>query len=394
MKSLIKINITRTGICLLLTAYWLLLTSCSKKESQEVTEAASIAETSNTVSLTNAQVASAGIELGKVEQRQISGSIKVNGMLDVPPQNMVSISVPMGGFLKSTSLLQGSRVEKGQVIATVENLDFIQIQQDFLEARNQLELAESEYKRQQELDKENVNAQKTLQQAKSQFTNWSIKTNALSQKLKLLNIKPESLEASDLSSVINLYTPIAGYVTAINVNVGKFTNQGDVLFTIVDTEHLHTELTVFEKDFPKIKVGQKIQFKLTNETKERTATVYLIGREIAPDRTVRIHGHLDKEDKNLLPGMYLTALIETGGAQVNALPDDAIIDFDDKKYIFVFEGKSETGVNYRFVEVQTGNNEGVFVEIILSDGEASNWQVVTKGAYALLSKMKNIEEEE
>jgi cobalt-zinc-cadmium efflux system membrane fusion protein len=370
------------------------LVACGKNQPIEKTETATPEEATNRVSLTTVQVETAGIELGKIEQRQISGTIKVNGMLDVPPQQMVSISVPMGGFLKSTSLLQGSRVEKGQAIATVENLEFIQIQQDFLEANNQLELAQTEYTRQQELAKENVNATKTLQQAKSQFTNWSIKSKALSEKLKLLNIKSEAIEAGNFSSTIMLYSPISGYVTGMTANVGKFANPGDVLFTIVDTEHLHAELTVFEKDFSKIKVGQKIRFTLNNESTERIATVYLIGREIAPDRTVRIHGHLDKEDKNLLPGMYLNAIIETGGAMVNTLPSEAIIDFADKKYIFVFDGKTDTVVNYRIVEIQTGNSELNFTEIILAEADLNTWQVVTQGAYALLSKMKNKEEEE
>ena len=385
----------RIGHCLLLTTYCLLLVSCSKKGSQAVPESTTSTESTNIVSLTNAQIASAGIELGKIEQRQISGTIKVNGILDVPPQNMVSVSVPMGGFLKSTSLLQGSRVEKGQVIATVENLDFIQIQQDFLEAQNQLELTQAEYNRQQELAKENVNAQKTVQQAKSQFTSWSIKANALAEKLRLLNVKPELIEPEKISSVIPLHAPITGYVTAININVGKFANPGDVLFTIVDTQHLHAELTVFEKDLPQIKVGQKIRFTLVNESKERTATVHLIGREISADRTVRIHGHLDVEDKNLLPGMYLQGLIETSGAMVSALPSDAMVTYDNKNYIFIFESKADDAVNYRIVEIETGNSEMDFTEIGV--GDAPNflqWQVVTKGAYALLSKMKNQAEAE
>lgn len=396
MKSLININIPRVGSCLLLTAYCLLLTSCSKKETETTAEPTTQTEATNIVTLTQAQIESAGIELGKIEQRQISGAVKVNGMLDVPPQNMVSISVPIGGFLKTTSVLQGSRIEKGQAISTIENLDFIQIQQDFLEARNQLELAETEYKRQEELFEENVNAQKTVQQAKSQLANWSIKVNALTEKLKLLNIKPEALQAGSLTSTITLYSPIAGYVTAINVNVGKFANPGDVLFTIVDTDHLHAELTVFEKDFSKIKVGQKIRFTLTHESKERTATVYLIGREIAPDRTVRIHGHLDLEDKNLLPGMYLTAAIETGSSPANTLPEDAIINFGDKKYIYVLNSKANSEVSYKMIEVQTGNSEMNFTEINVTDASTtlSAWQVVTKGAYTLLSKMKNQAEEE
>ena len=155
-------------------------------------------EEANRVELTEAQTKTAGIGLGKIEKKQISGTIKVNGVLDVPPQQLVSISVPLGGFVKNTSLLQGSRVKKGQVIATIENLDFIQIQQDYLEAKSQLELTEVDYKRQQELAKENVNSQKTLQQSKTNFATWQAKYNALREKLKVINVDVKSLEAGRL----------------------------------------------------------------------------------------------------------------------------------------------------------------------------------------------------
>src|SRR5688572_21195017 len=156
---------------LMLTFFGSALVSCdNKKETappEEEHHDEHEAEEENGVMLTPAQLKTAGVEIGKIEQKQISGTIKVNGALDVPPQQLVSISVPLGGFVKNTSLLQGSRVRKGQVIATIENLDFIQIQQDYLEARGHLELADADYKRQQELARENVNSQKTLQQAKA-----------------------------------------------------------------------------------------------------------------------------------------------------------------------------------------------------------------------------------
>lgn len=376
---------------LLLTMGSLVLGSCSKKESATST----LAETKdeNTITLTREQVAFAEIALGKLEQRQLSGSIKVNGMLDVPPQNMVSISVPMGGFLKSTTLLQGSRVEKGQAIATVENLDFIQIQQDFLEANNQLQLAQAEFERQQALAKENVNAQKTLQQASAQFQSWQVKSHALTQKLKMLNIKPEAVRPESITASITLVAPIAGYVTRVNANIGKFANPGDVLFTLVDTEHLHAELTVFEKDFTKLKVGQKIRFTLVNETKERMATVYLLGREIADDRTVRIHGHLDKEDKNLLPGMYLSARIETGGTTVSVLPEAAIVTYANKNFVFVADAETQTTVTYSLAEVTLGISEQSFTEVQFVDASLAQRSIVVQGAYALLSAMKNQSEE-
>jgi cobalt-zinc-cadmium efflux system membrane fusion protein len=356
------------------------------KNNDQQTETATPTQESNSIELTDAQVENGGIKLGKPGKRQISGVIKANGMLDVPPQQLVSISVPLGGFLKSTTLLQGSHVNKGQVIAVIENPDYIQLQQDYLEARNQAEFNKADYERQQELAKENVNAQKTLQQSKANYLNGLARVNGLAARLKLINIDPTSLKEENITATANVYSPIDGFVTAVNVNIGKFVNPVDVLFTIVDTEHLHAELTIFEKDIPKIKLGQKVRFTLANESTERMATVYLIGREIKPDRTINIHCHIDKEDRNLLPGMSLAAIVETGGVDVTALPVDAIVDYQGRKYIF-----TATDHLFSIVEISAGMSEAGYTEVTLPPDFDQNSNVVVNGGYAILSKMKNTE---
>ncbi|HZY81186.1 MAG TPA: efflux RND transporter periplasmic adaptor subunit [Cyclobacteriaceae bacterium] len=367
-----------------------ILFSCgSKSEANEVAQEAQHQDAANTAEFSPEQYKMANIELGKVENKQISGTIKVNGMLDVPPQQQISISVPLGGFLKDTPLLEGSRVKKGQVIATIENLEFIQLEQDYLDAKSQLEFAESDYQRQQDLSKENVNSQKTLQQSKTNFQSWQAKLGGLKAKLKMLGVDIPTVERGELSGTIQLHSPIDGYVTAVSVNIGKFVNPSDVLFEIVDTEHLHVELTVFEKDVPKLKIGQKVRFTLANETKERIATVYLLGREIGQGRTVQIHCHIDKEDTNLLPGMYLKAVVEAGGVEVPALPEQAIIDFQGKKYIFYELDE----YHFAMTEVGVGNTELGYTEVKLPPDLPANASIVVKNAYAILSKMKNSEEE-
>jgi membrane fusion protein, heavy metal efflux system len=376
-----------------------LFISCERQSDDSGTkkEDSTSHENERVVELTSAQVQSVGIKLGKVEQKQISGTIKVSGVLDVPPQQLVSISVPLGGFLKDTKLLEGSRVRKGQVIATIENLDFIQIQQDYLDAHLQLELAKSDYERQQQLAKENVNSQKVLQQSKTNFLSWQAKHNALLEKIRVLNINTQQLINGDIKSYINLFSPIDGYVTQVNVNIGKFVNPADVLFEIVDTEHLHAELIVFEKDVPKLKIGQKVRFTLANEATERTATIYLIGRAISKERTVQIHCHIDQEDKDLLPGMYLSAIVETGGNLVWALPDEAVTGYQGKHYIFISSLKqqlsnNETASRFEMVEIGVANKENGYTEILLSDS-LQRADVVVHGAYELLAKLKNTEEE-
>jgi cobalt-zinc-cadmium efflux system membrane fusion protein len=352
------------------------------------------------IDFSDEQFNTAGIELGNLEMKMISGTIQVNGKLDVPPQQMVSVSVPLGGFLKNTPLLQGSRVRKGQVIATIENLDFIQLEQDYLEAKSQFEYARTDYERQQALGKENVNSQKTLQQSKATFETWQAKFSGLREKLRVMNIDLVALEQGKITSLINLYSPINGYVTEVNVNIGRFLSPTDILFEIVDTEHLHAELTIFEKDVPKLKIGQKVRFTLANEVKERTATVYLIGRQISDDRTVRIHCHIDVEDANLLPGMYLQAIVETGSDEVLAIRNQAVIDYLGKKYLFYLQPDTKEPVDkasrYRFImrEVQIGKSEAGYTEIILPPDFPSSAQIVIENAYAILSKLKNTEEGE
>jgi cobalt-zinc-cadmium efflux system membrane fusion protein len=343
----------------------------------------------NVIELSPNQINTINLKLGKIEMKNLSGAIKVNGMLDVPPQNLVTISAPLGGFVKGTELLQGMKVKKGQVLVIMQHPDYIQVQQDYLETKSQLNYLEMEYKRQEELAKENVNSKKNLQQAKAAYEGVSAKNAGLKAKLIFIGINPDKLTNETIQSTITIISPINGYVTSVNVNIGMHVSATDVMFKIVDTEHLHAELTVFEKDVPKVKINQKVRFTLANEAVERTATVYLIGREIGSDRTVRIHCHLDKEDMDLLPGMYLKAYVESGTQSLPAIPDDAIVDFEGKNYVFVAEKQVN---HFKMVQVKKGISELGYTEISLENGINSESLMVINGAYDVLAKVQNGEE--
>ncbi|MDJ1481027.1 efflux RND transporter periplasmic adaptor subunit [Cytophagaceae bacterium YF14B1] len=369
--------------------------SCSTKTEPASEETPSTDSTDeDVVFLTNLQYQTAGIQLGSITMRNISGTLKVNGMLDVPPQNLVSISPPMGGFLKSTPLLQGMQVKKGQAIAVIENLDFIQLQQEYLDTKSQLEFQEAEYQRQQELSKENVNALKTLQQTKAQYQSTLARFKGLQAKLRFIHLNPENVGKGSIQSTISLHSPINGFVTQVHGNLGAYINATDVLFKIVDPEHLHAELTIFEKDIPSIKIGQKVRFVLANETKERTATVYLIRKEIAEDRSIGVHCHLDQEDDNLFPGTYLSGWLETSALAVPTLPEESVILSGEKKYIFILKKRTQEGVYFERKEIQTGNTELSYSEIKSMTSADSPNAIVVKGAYDLWAAMTNTEEEE
>jgi len=356
-------------------------------------------EEANTISLTADQYKAINIKTGKIEPRNLSAVIQVNGKLEVPPQNAVSITVPYGGIVKATTLMEGKRVARGEKLVTLENPEFIQLQQDYLDGKSQLEYSTIEYNRQQELSAQNINAKKTLQKAKADFLTALTKVNGLKAKLLLLNISAASLDKSGIQNTVSIYSPINGYVTQVNVNRGTYVNPNDMMFRIVNTDNVYVELKVFEKDIPKLKMNQNIRFGLSNDSVRYAAKVYLIGKEVDKDGSVPVNCRIEgKDDPRLIPGMYVKAMIETGSNKVSAIPEEAIVNFQDKNYIFLplKEATKERNqvYSFRMVEIDTGTTEDGYTEVILPSEFKTDQLIVFKGAYDLLSKAKNSAEEE
>lgn len=360
--------------------------ACGNKKHTEVAETNIDSMAEEIIVLSSTQFSNAGIVLAKSIYQNINQKIKANGKLDVPPQNLISISASYGGFLKSTNLLEGMHVHKGGVIAQMEHPDYIQLQQDYLENKSTLTYLKNELDRQQELAKEEVNSKKTLQKAKTDFEVMQARVNGLRAKLALIQIDVAKLEKGNIQKMVALTSPINGYVTKVNVNIGAFVTANTVLFEIVDTEHLHAEISVFEKDIHHIKIGQKVAFTLANENQERFAKVHLIGREISEDRTVRVHCHLIKEDKDLLPGMYLTAYIDVKASASNTLPNHAFVDFEGKSYVFLLDNKLNNNYTFTRIQVEKHGEENGFTAF-KSTQDLNNKDVVAEGAYKLLSAM-------
>ena len=352
----------------------------------------------NEIVLTDEQYQTAGIEIGTTRVRNLSDVVTANGIIDIPPQNLVSISAPMGGFIRKTELLQGMKVRKGQLLAVIENPEFIQIQQDYLETQSRLELAQLELKRQTELSKENINAQKMVQQSLSEVKIQKARLNGLTERIRIAGINLTALDKGTIVNHASIYAPISGSVTTVNINLGKYVTPTDVMFEIVDTDHLHAELSVFENDIRKIKIGQLVRFTVSNNpAREHLAKVYLINQKINEDRTVRVHCHLINEDHDMMPENFVKAIIETGTNPVVALPDEAIVDYEGKSYIFQKKSDNntkKTARTFEMIQVTKGVSENGFSEVKFSkEQENLNERIVLKGAYSLLSKLKNEEEE-
>lgn len=359
------------------------LVSCHTKTSEETNVQP---ENQTSVILTPDQMKNAGVVTSHMEQKDVYSLLKTNGMIDVPPQNKVSISVPLGGYLKETKLLPGLHINKGEVIALMEDPQYIQLQQDYLTAKSRLSYYEAEFNRQKELNVSKASSDKIFQQASSDFASQKILVKSLAEKLRLISINPETLSDNTLSRNIQIYAPITGYVSRVNVNIGKYTKPEEVLFEIVNPEDIHLVLNVFEKDINRLFIGQKvIAYTNNNPEKKYDCEIILIGKDFSSDRSVEVHCHFKDYDKTLIPGMFMNADIEIQNKNAYVLPDEAIVSNENRKYIFVEKQKGE----YEMTEVLTGNSSNGYTEIMNANDKLVNRTVVTKGAYSLLMKLKN-----
>lgn len=356
----------------------------------EVGQAKEETEEAGLIELTEAQYQTVGVKLGKLESRQMSQLIRVNGSLTVPPGQQVSVATPYGGILKSANLLAGTPVRQGQTLAVLENPEFIRLQQEYLETISQLTFQQQEFERQRELSKENVGALKTLQQATAQLGTLRARVGGLRQQLALLGLNPAKLTPETITRTMSVRAPIGGTLTQVNVNRGSYVAANDVLFEIMNTAGLLVELTLFEGDLSRVSVGQRVRISVVGVSGERSGRIKLINREVGPDRTVKVYASLDNPASSALrPGTFVKAVIETGAANEPALPEPAIVQDGNSSQIFVFAGKEdhEGIVHYRFrpVPVRAGTAQNGYRAVTLPTGVAADAQVVLTGAYDILS---------
>lgn len=386
-------------LCGIFALFAVTLLSCNEKKAEEP----KVEEKETTeVALNTSQYKTVGIETGFVEDRNLNKIIKANGYTTVPPQNSAEVSTLIGGTVKDIHVLEGTFVNKGKVLATIQNLEVIEMQEDYHSATANVEFLQLEYNRQKTLSEENVNPRKTFQEVKAKLAAERARAQAAKNKLDALHVSTKGS-----TSLVPIISPISGYVGKINIAKGAFAQTGVSLFEVVDNSQMHLDLNVYEKDLGSISIGQVIDFVLTNQSnKSIKGKIFGINKSFSNEsKTVAVHAKIDPADaKDLISGMYVSANINITNATVPALPKDAVVRNADKYFVFVQEEahaeekhdhkpgeKEETHeeeIHFKAIEVIPGTTDLGYTEVKFVDKVAPNAKIVTKGAFYLLSAMK------
>ncbi len=360
--------------------------ACQSKKEETTTETA-VKE--NVVELTKNQLDNSKIKIGTLTNTSLSSTIKVNGKITLAPNAMASVSMPLGGYIKNIKVMPGMVIGKGQVLAVIEDQSYVQIQQDYLTTKQQLAFASKDFARQKELNSSQAVSEKNYQLAESEFAKQRITLKSLEEKLKLIHINPASLSANTISKSVNIYAPISGMVTKIDVNIGKYVNATDMLFQIMDNQSMYAKLNVFEKDAANLAIGQKIKVYTNTQPDVFYETkIEFVNKSYSDENAIEVYAKISNTTKKLIPGNYINASIQVDNNNAFVLSNDAIVDFEDKKFVFVQDANKKS---FSMQEVQIGIVTDKVSEIRNFE-MLQNKSIVISDAYTLLMVLKNKEE--
>ena len=379
------------------------------EESDETHEEANV-QNKKEVHLNQAQFKNADISIGWFELKNLSDVVNANGYTKLDPQDEADVSMPISGTIKSINVIEGNYIKKGQTLAIMSSLEYNKMLQEEAQLKEKLALAKNdlpyltaEFNRQKALAKDNINAKKIFEKANTDLNKAETTITSLNTQLSIVN-QAINMVSSSKGSTISIRAPISGYVTHVDAKIGTIVQPAKPIFTIVDNSKMHVDLLIYEKDLSKVKVGQMVRFILTNQSnQEIKGEIYNIGKSFANDtKSVAVHADIEENNANLIPGMYINALIDIGINKVNTLPEGAIVMAEGRNFIFVQLGHAHSEdeaedshdheeIEFLRIEVRTGGSQLGYVEVTPLEELPIGSKIVTQGAYYLQSHLQKAE---
>jgi len=308
MKAIFQFSIFNFQFSIIL-ALFLTIASCGNKPKNDVTQVVEDNRDTEQVQSGQKEPEEADVNTSAMS---IVNEAAFNGIFVLSPHGHATVTLSIDGIVKNISpRLPGEYVQKGELLATLENPEFINLQQNYLDACAQCEYLEAEYKRQEILSREDVASQKKLQQSKAEYLSMKSRKDAAATKLMMFGLSPQSIIANGIMPLLSIHAPISGYLSNLQINTGKHIAAGEPLYEIIDKNNILIKLTVYEKDLNRIKAGDKIDFSVNGMGDERfVGEIISIGQRVDNiNRSLEVYAKVKSNNAMFRPGMYVNAQI-------------------------------------------------------------------------------------
>lgn len=368
----------------------IVLSSCSNKTENQTEESKIENKVQNQISLTDAQLKNIDLEIVSVEKGNMPTTIRLNARSATTPQDQISITNMLGGFVKSISVLPGNSVKKGQVIAILEDPNYVQLQEDYLTTKTLITKATADYLRQKELNESQAASTKVFEEVKAELNLLQIKKRALEEKLKLIDINPNQVSLTNLKRSLSITAPTSGIISEIFTNRGKYISSSEPILEIIQTGTPMLNIKAFENNLPFLKVGQELEaYTNTNVDEKVTAKIVSISQHVNTDGSVDVLAKIVNPNQiKFTMNMYFNVELTSETSSSDLLPEESVIHFEGNDYVYEMKSKN----NFQLIPVTIGTKANGKIQIT-SQLDTSK-QYVGKGAYAILMAMKNSPEEE
>lgn len=378
---------------ILVACLGLLFAACSEKQPADNHDhEAEEKHTEGVAELSEEQIKTVDIKLGKVANRALNSVVKATGEVQLNPQDMADVNSLIQGIVRRILVTEGQQVRAGQVVAYVENTDIVSLQKDYFLAVKETAAALQELQRQKSLAAQRAGVEKNLQQAASAYDLAMARQTGLANQLAQLGVSAAQAGHGKVTTQVAVKAPIAGVVTKVNARNGSYADNSAPLLQIANTSAAFCSLNIFERNIGQVHVGQAVDLVVTNNPSLHfSGVVSQINRTVDPTtKAIAVHVRVKGLNPSLLmPGMYVTGLLNTGKHGVTALPDDAIISAEGKKYVFLLDKKEkEDGqlmYHFRRVEVVTGTSELGFTQVDFLTPVKADATFVTGNAFYIAS---------
>ncbi|WP_116125319.1 efflux RND transporter periplasmic adaptor subunit [Lewinella sp. IMCC34183] len=337
------------------------------------------------IHLSTEQIAAMDIAFGDTQQLKLNDYLTATGSLGLPPNAYAAVSARASGFVRDVAnYVEGDYVKRGAVLGYLENPDFIDLQQRYLEAQAELTYLRQDLARQQQLYADSAGVLNTVQRLESSVAARTATLAGLRERLEYLGIRTADLTPESITQRITLFAPRTGYITTIALHAGMYVEPSTQLMELIDEEHLHLELDVFERDIGRVEEGQRVTYRIPSlNNKVYEAEVHVIGKEFNPEnKTVRVHAHLVGEEPPFIRDRFANARIWLDNATATALPEGAVVREGEFSYVYAAD-PSAGGDEVAFtpLRVTPGATEDGYTAVRFVDPLPAGLRLVTENAY-------------
>lgn len=287
-----------------------LLCACSSAPTAPASTAASEAAATDSIAAAPAEEPASEVDAAS-GATSVPNEPTFNGILVLPPQSRATVTLTMGGSIRSTTLLPGAYVKQGTVLATLENPEFIALQQSYLDSHAQYEFLRTEFLRQQTLAREEASSQKHFQQSKAEYLSMRCRMDAAAAQLALLGVDTTRLLAGGIIPYLDIKAPISGYAADVKMNIGRHFDVGEPLCEIVNKSDMMLRLTAYEKDLANLRAGDRVEFRVNGiEGETFHGVITMVGQQVNNEnRSIDVYVRIEGQNPQFRPGMYAMARI-------------------------------------------------------------------------------------